>query len=121
MRWFYSLDELEEMPTIRQGHFGNLKAEDEHYRVWMARGGKADGYPDENWVSVEHLKPDGCWKTVCEYSAMYLEDLYKAEDLGRIFVKDWLEQELCESAPREDEHSGQLADPCGDSGRGWCL
>lgn len=67
----YTLAELEALPTIRQGHFDNLKIEtfgDPPTRVWLARTGVEDGEPYDNRVTVETLQ-DGCWIEAKSYPA----------------------------------------------------
>lgn len=62
----YTLEELEEMPTISQGQFDNLKYDDGKVRVWLSRMTRADGANYDKQVTVEHLQ-NGCWVTVESY------------------------------------------------------
>lgn len=49
----YTLKELQQMETIEQGHFSNLKIETENTRVWLSRMTKEDGAKANNMVEVE--------------------------------------------------------------------
>jgi hypothetical protein len=64
----YTLDELEEMPTIYEGHTADLKIETEDERVWLERVGVADGEWCNDKVTVEFFL-NGKWETVLEYAA----------------------------------------------------
>jgi hypothetical protein len=63
------LDELEAMPTIRQGHFDDLKVESDDTRVWFSRMTVADGMEYNNQVQVYKLNKNHDWKLVQEYEA----------------------------------------------------
>lgn len=65
----FTLTELNEMPTLHQGHFANLKFEEGNCQVWLARTTVADGEPYDNRVTVEFLNEDG-WVTLDEYQAL---------------------------------------------------
>ena len=60
----FTVEELHEMPTLHQGHFGNLKFDDGKVRYWLSRMTKADG--EKFPVQVERLQ-NGNWVTVHEY------------------------------------------------------
>lgn len=62
----YTLEQIEEMPTIHQGQYANLKIDTSTERVWLSRLTVEDGQPYNNQVTVEHLA-DGSWVTVAEY------------------------------------------------------
>ena len=70
----YTLDELEAMPTLSQGHTCNLKVDDGQTRVWLFRGCVGDFFPatedesDYPLVTVEELT-SGRWETTLEYVA----------------------------------------------------
>ena len=54
----YTYSELTAMPTLRSGHFANLKVDTGEIRIWVSRCSLADGELDP--VQVECLE-DGCW------------------------------------------------------------
>lgn len=56
----FSVTDLKDMPTIRQGLDADLKWENGITRVWLMRVGPEDGY-DGPAVVVEHYK-DGRWQ-----------------------------------------------------------
>ena len=64
----YSLDYLESLPTLNQGHTCDLKLDNGKRRVWLSRCGVDDGLPYDNMVTVEKLQ-DGRWVTVSTYEA----------------------------------------------------
>lgn len=64
----YTLDELEEMPTIAEGQTADLKVETEDERVWLERTGIMDGEWCNDMVTVEFLL-NGKWCTILEYEA----------------------------------------------------
>jgi len=64
----YSLAELEELPTLSEGQFDNLKVETSTRRVWLSRCGVADGEPYPNKVTVERLI-NGRWEVETTYQA----------------------------------------------------
>lgn len=64
----YTLDELEEMPTLAEGQTADLKVETEDERVWLERTGISDGEWCNDKVTVEFLL-NGVWKTILEYEA----------------------------------------------------
>ena len=78
-----SLEELEAMPTIKQGHTDDLKISTPTTRVWLSRLTVEDGQPYNNMVTVEQIKksrkyrkqkkppttPIICWHTVDIYEA----------------------------------------------------
>lgn len=65
---FYTLQELQDMPTIDSGHTDDLKVDTGTVRVWLSRLTVEDGMPYNNQVTVEQLI-DGTWQTVKEYEA----------------------------------------------------
>lgn len=70
MFYHFTLNELEALPTLSQGHTDNLKYEDLDVgvRVWLSRCGVEDGEPYPNKVTVERLV-DGRWEAVEQYEA----------------------------------------------------
>ena len=64
----YSLEQIQSMPTIHQGHYDNLKAETFNSRLWLSRMTVKDGMPYDNQVTEEALV-GGKWITVEEYEA----------------------------------------------------
>lgn len=64
----FSLKELQEMPTLYQGHFDNLKIDKGNVRVWLSRMTIADGAPYDNLVFVQELIC-GDWIVIDEYRA----------------------------------------------------
>lgn len=64
----FTLAEIEAMPTLRQGHYDNLKIDTGNIHVWLSRVGVKDGMPYNNQVTV-HSLTDGIWKPVEEYEA----------------------------------------------------
>jgi hypothetical protein len=62
----YSLEELESLPTLTEGHMDDLKVDDGEYRVWLSRMTKADGAPYDHRVTIEKLM-DGKWTTIETY------------------------------------------------------
>jgi hypothetical protein len=64
----YTLDELEEMPTISESQTADLKIETEDERIWLERTGVPDGEWCNNKVTVEFLL-NGKWCTILEYEA----------------------------------------------------
>lgn len=65
----YTVEELDAMPTISQGHMDNLKVDDGKVRVWLSRMTVADGMEYDNQVTVEELV-EGIWTTINEYQAL---------------------------------------------------
>lgn len=68
----YSPQHLDALPTIKQGHFDNLKLEYQpvphepaKYRYWLSRLTTADG--ETHAVHVEQLNLDGEWKDYHHY------------------------------------------------------
>ena len=49
MKHELSADEIRALPTIRQGHFGNLKYEDADTRIWVCR--ETGEIQTEVWVN----------------------------------------------------------------------
>lgn len=64
-----TLEQLNAMPTVREGWTAHLKYEDADTRVWLERVGKEDGRPYDNMVTVEHFDGDR-WRIVREYEAL---------------------------------------------------
>lgn len=59
--------ELKMLPTISNGHYGDLKIETEDRRVWLSRSGLDDDALYENTVTIEAKLPDGFWIVVVRY------------------------------------------------------
>ena len=72
MKVRHTAETLRAMPTIKEGHFENLKmeyfsaTENKMMRVWLSRCGVADGLPYDDGVRVELFR-NGRWATACEY------------------------------------------------------
>jgi NAD(P)H-flavin reductase len=64
----YSLQELENRPTLRVGQYANLKVDNSKRRVWLSRMSVEDGEPFNNKVTVERLI-EGRWIEVESYEA----------------------------------------------------
>jgi hypothetical protein len=64
----YTLEYLENLPTLHSGHFDNVKIETANMRVLLSRMTVADGMPYDNQVTIERLK-NGCWVTTKIYQA----------------------------------------------------
>jgi hypothetical protein len=64
----FTLEDLEELPTLAQGQTGNLKIENKDRRVWLSRCTVADGEPYDNMVTIERRR-DGRWVTATTYEA----------------------------------------------------
>lgn len=64
----YTLDEIEDMPTIHQGQFDNLKYQDANTKIWLSRLTVEDGQPYNNQVTIERLQ-NGCWVEAESYEA----------------------------------------------------
>lgn len=62
----YTAEQLEEMETIHEGHYDNLKIDTGSMRVWLSRMTVADGMPYNNQVTIEILE-NGQWVTVDKY------------------------------------------------------
>lgn len=62
----YTLEELNSMQTLSQGHMDDLKYDDGQYRVWLSRMTVEDGAQYNNQVTVEKLI-DGRWKIIEAY------------------------------------------------------
>lgn len=58
--------DLADLPTLAQGQIENLKIDDGTTRVWLSRGGVADGLPCDSMVSIERLR-DGKWRNAYDY------------------------------------------------------
>lgn len=59
MKFRYTLQELEAMPTLCVGQAGNLKVDDGNIRVWLSRCDVASGEPYDNKVTVEMYDDSG--------------------------------------------------------------
>ena len=66
-----TLDYLEDLPTINDGQFDDLKIEEPDVRVWLSRMTVADGAPYDNQVTVEKLV-NGAWTVFDQYPAVQL-------------------------------------------------
>jgi hypothetical protein len=62
----YTAAQLHAMPTIKTGHFDNLKIQTEDEQVWLSRTGVADGEAYDNKITVQWLR-EGKWVKVHEY------------------------------------------------------
>jgi hypothetical protein len=65
----YSLQELEQMKTIGEGHFDDLKVSTEDTRVWLSRMTINDGMPYNHQVTVSKLDKEYNWKIAEQYQA----------------------------------------------------
>lgn len=65
----YTLDELEAMPTLKQGQADDLKIENGDVRIWLSRCGVEDGEPCNNKVTIEERRR-GSWVEVGWYEAL---------------------------------------------------
>jgi len=63
-----SLDYLEGLETISEGHTDDLKIHDDIFKVWLCRCGMDDGMPYDNAVSIEMLI-NNRWVEVFMYEA----------------------------------------------------
>ena len=68
--FYWTLEELEAMPTLCVGQADNLKVETDNTRVWLSRCTVADGEPFDNKVTVEELTKDGRWEEARTYQAI---------------------------------------------------
>ena len=66
--YMFTLDQIEAMPTIYQGHTDDLKIETPITRVWLSRLTVEDGMPYNNMVTVDSHGQYG-WETINEYEA----------------------------------------------------
>lgn len=64
----YTLEELEDLPTLCQGQADDLKIETADIRVWLCRCDTLDGMPYDNQVTIE-ARVNGRWQAVDEYEA----------------------------------------------------
>ena len=64
----YSLNELENLPTITVGQADDLKIDKGGVRFWLSRCGIEDGEPCDNKVTIEEYQ-DGRWIEVGWYEA----------------------------------------------------
>lgn len=64
----YTLTELENMPTITQGQFSNMKYDDGETKILLSRCTIEDGEPYNNKVTVEKLI-NGNWTITETYQA----------------------------------------------------
>lgn len=69
---WYTLEDLEDLPTIHRGDTCNLKIEEYIYgikvRIWLSRMTVADGMPYNNQVTVEYLdSQDWVWREYDKY------------------------------------------------------
>ena len=68
---YFSIEELEALPTLAVGQSCNLKHDSGVVRVWLSRCTVADGEPYNNKVTVEVLDPEsGKWEVEAEYAAI---------------------------------------------------
>lgn len=59
-------DELEAMPTIHNGQFGNLKIEEGSFRLWHSRMTRADGAKFNHAAEIEFFDGNR-WEEVHSY------------------------------------------------------
>ena len=69
---WYTLEDLEDLPTISEGHTDDLKIEKYIYgikvRIWLSRMTIEDGMPYNNQVTVEYLDTQNwCWREYDKY------------------------------------------------------
>lgn len=64
----YTPEELAEMPTLKSGHWANLKVVDGKFRWWVSRMTLADG--ETHAISVEELLPRQGWQEVHKYGPL---------------------------------------------------
>jgi len=64
----YSLQELNKMDTIMEGHSEDLKYDKKHIRIWLSRMTIEDGMTYNNEVSVE-VRVNDQWSIVDTYEA----------------------------------------------------
>lgn len=62
----FTREELEAMPTLGTGQTDSRKYDQNGWRVWLSRGGLADGEALAGRVTVEHIV-DGVWRRWEEY------------------------------------------------------
>jgi hypothetical protein len=62
---FYTLAELQAMPTITVGHTDDLKVKTDRRKVWLSRLTIEDGQPYNNMVTVEVRSNKGWFPTMC--------------------------------------------------------
>ena len=65
----YNLAYLELQPTLHQGHFDNLKVDENGLRVWLSRMTVADGMPYNNEVTIEQYVNNN-WQEVIRFQAL---------------------------------------------------
>lgn len=62
----YTAEQLEEMKTLHEGRYDNLKIDTGPMRVWLSRMTIEDGMPYNNKVTIEVFE-NGRWVIVDEY------------------------------------------------------
>jgi hypothetical protein len=80
LRFTINPNELHALPTIRQGHFCNLKIETPELRVWASRCSIADGETEP--TQIEWLQ-DRRWVSV-------RQDVRLRDPLGNMFTIRWI-------------------------------
>lgn len=65
----YSLDELEDLPTLSEGQADDLKIDTGDVRIWLSRMTAEDGEPCDNKVTIEERRR-GSWIEVGWYEAL---------------------------------------------------
>lgn len=63
-----TVDELEKIADIEQGHADDLKIHDNGFKVWLSRCDTYDGMPYDNAVTIE-ANVNGRWVEVLMYEA----------------------------------------------------
>lgn len=69
MKFRYTLQELEAMPTLCVGQAADLKVDDGNIRVWLSRCDVASGEPYDNKVTVEMYDDSKGWGPHRSYQA----------------------------------------------------
>ena len=77
MKYKYTLEEIENMTTLEQSQFDDLKYQNDNYRIWLSRMTVADGQPYNNQITVEKLVRTGIttggkWKIIKQYEGRIL-------------------------------------------------
>lgn len=65
-----TLEEIRNLPVIRQGHFDNVVMEESKLRVLHSRMTVTDGAPYDNQITVQTYDPDRAqWVITQQYQA----------------------------------------------------
>ena len=81
----YTIEELESMTPILQGHMSNLLLENEsEWRLWHSRMRVEDGAKAEHEVFVEMYNPEkGRWEEYSKYFAKSIEGINVSKDTSK--------------------------------------